>query len=418
MRRLWVWHPPNLIGTLEQTDAGLAFTYSKEWLSFKKNFRLSNSLALSEQRYDREATAFFGNLLPEGGARESLCRKFGISVDNDFELLVRIGEDCAGALVITQKDEPPDDKRGLEEIPIAALDGWLREGASGLLDLQVKGDLRLSLAGAQNKLPIVYQDGKFYKPLGAQPTTHILKPFPRGFRNLPQNEWLNGQLYAEFGLTTARSGLIRIGARYALLVERYDRVKISDQWHRLHQEDFCQALALPFKKKYEAEGGPSLENCIELLDMRSDDVAADTDSLLKWQMLNVLIGNCDGHGKNLSLLRHQDGSWRLAPFYDLVATTIFPRLSTKLAMSINGQVEYGTIHPKNWRDQLEKLKVSPAHYIRVLNDFTSEMPNHLDTVLKRFEEIYGKNTFAQEYRVHQLKILRRNRQLLESEKKG
>ncbi len=417
MSRLWAWFPPHLIGTIEQTEDGLSFTYSKDWLDYDKSFNLSYSLPRSQEIYKKEAAAFFGNLLPEGGARDALCRKFGISIDNDFELLARIGEDCAGAFIITAHSKPPKEKGGQEEIPPEDLASWLKEDSAGLFDLQVNGDLRLSLAGAQNKLPLIYKKGTFYKPLGTQPTTHILKPAPRGFRNTPQNEWINARLYAEFGLKTAKSELVKIGSRYALLVERYDRIKENDTWIRLHQEDLCQALAISFKRKYEQEKGPSLLNCQELIDMRSDDSAADIDALLKWQILNVLIGNCDGHGKNLSLLRNSDGAWRLAPFYDLVATTIYPKLTTKLAMSVDGQFESGTIHRKNWRAQFEASKVSPAHYIKLINEMIKEMPEKLEKVLSAFQENYGASAFVAEYKSHQLKILRRNSQLINFDKK-
>lgn len=417
MSRLWVWFPPHLIGHIQQTNDGISFTYSEEWRKYEKAFRLSYSLPLSESKYEKEATAFFGNLLPEGGARDSLCRKFGISIDNDFELLARIGEDCAGAFIITTQPKLPKGKDGFEEIPTESLVQWLKEDSVGLLDLQVKGDLRLSLAGAQNKLPLIYKDGRLYKPLGSQPTTHILKPAPKGFKNIPQNEWINARLFSEFGLKTANSELLKIGNRYALLVERYDRMLVNGSWIRLHQEDFCQALAISYKRKYEQENGPSLLNCQELIDMRSDDPASDLDALLKWQILNVLIGNCDGHGKNLSLLRQLDGTWRLAPFYDLVTTTLYPSLAKKLAMSINGQFNSGTIDPKNWRKQFEISKVSPAYYLKTINEMIAAMPGKLQKVLKTFEEMYGQSSFISEYRSHQLRVVRRNSQLMKLDKK-
>lgn len=412
MMRLWVWFPPHLIGTIARLEDGISFTYAKEWLNYKKAFHLSYSLPRSAKTYKEEAATFFGNLLPEGSVRDTLCRNFGISVDNDFELLARIGEDCAGAFIITKHEKSPKEKGGLKEISHEELESWLKEDSSGLIDMQVKGDLRLSLAGAQNKLPLIYKDKKFYKPLGLQPTTHILKPAPKGFKNIPQNEWINGRLYAEFGLKTANSDLIKIGKNYILLVERYDRVKLNDKWIRLHQEDLCQALAISHKKKYEQEGGPSLLNCQELIDLRSADPAADIDALLKWQILNVLVGNCDGHGKNLSLLRNNEGEWRLAPFYDLVATKLYTKLSTKLAMSVEGQFELGTIHPKNWRNQFELSKVSPAHYSKVVNDMIKEMPKKLEKVLSIFQDSFGSSPFISEYKAHQLKILKRNSQLM------
>lgn len=411
MRRLYAWFPPHLIGILEETDDGLSFRYAREWLGWEKRFQLSASLKLRDQKYRKEAAAFFGNLLPEGGARSALCRKLGISVDNDFELLVRIGQDCAGALVLTEDENPPAEKGDLEEIPARALADWLKEDSTGILDLQVKGDMRLSLAGAQNKLPLVYKNNRFYKPLGSQPTTHILKPPPKGFKNLPQNEWFQAQVYAAFDLATAKSHLIKVGAKYVLLVERYDRLQEGDTWKRLHQEDFCQALAVSFKRKYEAEGGPTLLKCCALIEDRSNDVSSDLDAILKWQMLNVLTGNCDGHGKNLSLLRLVDGTWRLAPFYDLVNTKLYPKLNHNLAMSVADQFDAGTIHPEHWKKLFTDVRVSPTSYLATFRALAEKLPEVIDNTIQKFHNEYGRTVFLDELKTHQLKLIRRNRRI-------
>lgn len=395
MRKLWAWYPPKLIGILEEREEGLTFKYSKPWLKWKERFSLSASLPLNDTTFEKEAATFFANLLPEGGAREAFCRKLGISADNDFELLIRIGRECAGALVLTEDEEPPEDAGSLEEIDTKELAEWLKDDSAGLLDLQVEGDLRLSLAGAQNKLPLVYQKDKFYKPLGYHPTTHILKPAPKRFKNLPENEWIHAQLYRAFGLQCAPSELVKVGSQLVLLVERYDRAKTKSKWVRLHQEDFCQALAVSHKRKYESEGGPSLLDCLEAIEERSSDVATDTDAILKWQILNVLTGNCDGHAKNLSLVRHANGSWRLAPFYDLVDTKFYPNLTHRLAMSVNGHFDSGTIHSKHWKVLFERARVSPASYIKLVKEMAERLPERLDEVLELFKQRYGKSSITE-----------------------
>lgn len=157
MERLWVWFPPRLIGALEHSGAtdGFSFRYDPTWNADREKsaFALSLSLPLGESTFRKEASAFFTNLLPEGSARENLCRKMGISVDNDFELLRWIGRDCAGALVLTEEERLPQESPTLEEITLPSLEKWLKVGSGGLLDLQVNGDLRMSLAGAQDAAP-------------------------------------------------------------------------------------------------------------------------------------------------------------------------------------------------------------------------------------------------------------------------
>jgi serine/threonine-protein kinase HipA len=414
MARLWVWIPPLLIGVLDQDgDAGgFSFQYDPAWLAAQEEsaFALSLSLKLEEGVYRKEATAFFTNLLPEGSARESLCRKMGISVENDFELLRRIGRDCAGALVLTEEDRPPAEPPTLEELPLSSLEKWLKNGSSGLLDLQIQGDLRLSLAGAQDKLPLVYLNGKFYQPRGSHPTTHILKPPPQRFKNLPENEWIQGRLARALGLPVSHATLVEIGGKRSLLVERYDRRLHADQWSRLHQEDLCQALGISPRKKYQGEGGPSVADCQGVIDRRSADPLTDTDTLLRWQIFNVLIGNCDAHGKNLSLLRHPDKSWRIAPLYDLVATRIYPELSDRLAMAVAGQFNSGTVHANHWRALFKECQVSPAVYLKEANRMASLLPEKLDAVLGEFEHEFGKLGWLAVLRKH---LLQRQKSFLE-----
>lgn len=290
METLFVWAPPFLVGELRRdSEERISFQYNTEWIQNPKGFALSFSLKLNKDIiYYKEAEFFFANLLPEGNARESLCRKMGISVDNDFELLKRIGRDCAGALIITDVRELDNESPNLKEISRSDLEKWLQHGSNGILDLQVAGELRLSLAGAQNKLPLVYQNNKFFKPLGSHPTTHILKPSPERFKYLPENEWFQARLAEDMGLKVAPSKLIKMGKAYSLVVTRYDRYQVEKAWKRLHQEDFCQALGVPGRKKYQKEGGPSFLECINIINERSSDPLEDIDSLLRWQIFNIL----------------------------------------------------------------------------------------------------------------------------------
>jgi len=120
-------------------------------------------------------------------------------------------------------------------------------------------------------------------------------------------------------------------------VERYDRRQLADgTLERLHQEDFCQALGVPPELKYEAEGGPGLKDCFRLAAEWSDEPALDILLLLRWSLFNFLIGNADAHAKNLSFL-YSDSKIRIAPFYDLLSTTVYARLNNKFAMRLGGQ---------------------------------------------------------------------------------
>ncbi len=388
---LYVWAPPFLVGELRRgLDDQISFQYTNEWIRSPNSFALSFSLKLNNDIiYYKEAEFFFANLLPEGNARETLCRKMGISLENDFELLKRIGRDCAGALVITDTKELHNEKASLKEISQRELEKWLQHGAAGILDLQVTGELRLSLAGAQNKLPLVYRDKKFFRPLGSHPTTHILKPPPDRFKYLPENEWFQSHLAEEMGLKVAPTKLIKIGKTYSLIVTRYDRHQINQKWTRLHQEDFCQAQGVSCKRKYQKEGGPSFFDCINTITERSFNPLEDIDSLLKWHIFNMLIGNCDAHAKNISLLRDLKGRWRLAPFYDLVSTKMYPELSHQLAMAVATQYDSGATHAKHWNLLFKGSKVSSAQYSQVLISMAEKLPQKMKLVKEQFISEYG-----------------------------
>ncbi len=411
-RRLWVWSPPQLVGVLDETQDGFCFQYSQQWLDSDEGFAISASLKKDSRVYHREAQIFFGNLLPEGNPRSALCQKLGISVDNDFELLLRIGHDCAGALVITNEEHDSTEKSDLEEVSTAMLAAWFKNDSAGILSLQLKGGLRFSLAGAQNKLPLIYKHKRFYRPLGFQPTTHILKPNPRRFQRVPENEWIQTQVYAALGVPTVDAELVKIGENFVLVVGRYDRQQINGQWSRLHQEDFCQALAVPYQRKYETEGGPSFIDCCRLIEERSDSVVEDLDAILKWQILNVLTGNCDGHAKNLSLLRSSAGRWRLAPFYDLVATRFYPNLSHKLAMAVAGQFDSGTVLPSHWQAVFSLSRVSPAAYMELVRDIIRKLPGAVEESIDRFKNQYGECASVYAIQKYYTKLIKRNSKLI------
>lgn len=193
------------------------------------------------------------------------------------------------------------------------------------------------------------------------------------------------------GLPTAPSELIKLGPTYSLLVTRYDRVQSAQNWFRLHQEDFCQALGVSPKMKYQTEGGPTFFDCAHLINERSSQVLTDIDHLMKWLIFNVLIGNCDAHAKNISLLRSLDGQWHLAPFYDMVSTRCYDNLSHNLAMAVATQYDSGNIHQKHWRIVFEKCLVSPAQYLQTVKNFAADLPKHILATKEEFQDQYGKS---------------------------
>ncbi|MEJ5207458.1 type II toxin-antitoxin system HipA family toxin [Denitratimonas sp. CY0512] len=315
-------------GTLEisgplRSPEDWAFTYHEAYVG-------SGAPALSVTMLVREAPwvgavarNWFCNLLPEGAVRQAIVQRLRIPHD-DFSLLAAIGGECAGAVSLRVPGAPAEaadaDETDLEAVLFLQGD----EGGEGSWAL-AGTPMRLSLAGAQDKLAVVAEDdGRLRLPHRGEPSTHILKPDSRRFRGLRDAEALGLALARDLGLDAASSRLVEVLDRPALLIERYDRVRVSDgTLQRLHQEDFCQALGYPDGLKYEAGGGPGLAACSALVRRLALGPAA-VQGLLDWVVFNALIGNADAHAKNLSLLCDRDGQRRLAPLYDLVPTIYLP----------------------------------------------------------------------------------------------
>lgn len=324
-------------GVLADERDGLRFAYDPAWVAAGRP-PLSQSLPLDGDPSPAVVHAYFGGLLPEGEPRRLLARRLGVSERNDFALLGAIGGDCAGAITLAPPggagdgDAPAvdwlDDAR-LEELIATLPDHPMLAGEDG--------EIRLSLAGAQDKLPVVVEDGRVGLTAGRAPSTHILKMPIARFEGTVVNEAFCLLFGSRLGVPTVPALPRRAGDHAYLLVERYDRLRRPDgSFERLHQEDFCQALGIPSERKYEVEGGPSLADCFALVRRATTVPAAHMLVLLDAVALNFLVGNHDAHGKNFSLLRspHETG---LAPFYDVLSTLAYPTLARKAAMAIGGE---------------------------------------------------------------------------------
>ena len=341
-RRLDVWCFDERAGTLVDDRAGLAFTYDENWHGGTMP-PLSQSLPLDGTFGPPAVEGFFGGLLPEGAPRELLARQLGISAGNDFGLLEALGGDTAGALTLLAPGVTPapqgHDVRWLEDDELAK---ELDELPNRPMHADEDGEYRLSLAGVQDKLPVVVgADGRIGLTKGRTPSTHILKiPIAR-LDDTVANEALSLAIGTRLGIATVTAVPHRAGGREFLLVERYDRQVADAGTRRLHQEDFCQALGIVAQRKYEQEGGPGLGDLFAMLRRAVAVPARDAPQLLDYIALSFLVGNHDAHGKNYSLLyaprTHQA---TLAPAYDVVSTVAYRRvrpMSRKMAMRIGGE---------------------------------------------------------------------------------
>lgn len=346
-----------LVGELRvKPNGNLQFRYAEGY----PGPPLSWSMPIREEAYPHAAcAAWFGGLLPEGDVRDVLSRQFGVSSQNQFALLTELGGDCAGAVTLSLD---PEDSASLRIEPIPLSDAELEKLIESLprhpLGVDTARGVRMSLAGAQPKIPVIVDMFDMYLPRSSStPTTHIVKPSLGVYPGIVQNESfcmaLAGTVWPRVPDVSAR----RLpGGHEYLLVKRFDRVERDGRQHRVHQEDFCQALSIPAERKYQQEGGPSLADSAELIRGASSNPVIDLQALWDVTVFNWAIGNCDAHGKNFSLL-YESRSPRLAPFYDLVSTLVYPELDTRMAMSIGDARQLDEVNASAFAQLARLMKI-------------------------------------------------------------
>lgn len=374
MKTLIVYFHSQKIGTLTQDSIGkYAFQYDSEWISDPSAHPLSQSLPLREEAYEEKLCAgYFGGLLPEDFNRDLIARNIGITAGNDYAMLKVLGGECAGAVTILDPEQEitirehsyhPVSQKELETILDTLPHKPLLAG---------EAEVRLSLAGAQNKLAVYHEKNGFALPLHESPSTHILKPQVKGFPGLVDNEVYCMQLARRAGLPVATVEAVQTGPHRCLMVERYDRVGEGSGLRRLHQEDFCQAMGIVSRYKYQNEGGPTLEQCFQLARKSSSRPAKDLITLFEAVLFNYLIGNNDAHGKNFSLIyRPSDDQLRveLAPLYDLVSTAAYPDLSPRMAMKIGSKYNPADLRLRHWEAFWKTVGFSPKQALGQTQNF-------------------------------------------------
>lgn len=389
---LRVWNDQRPVGSLwRNTSGNIGFRYDPAWIS-SGGFSISHTLPLGTGDFGPEesiAHRFFANLLPEGGARETVVRDLKIT-DTDFELLRAIGGECAGALSILPVDRQPSGIGQYHPLTEKELARLVARRGGFYSDWPAGERPRLSLAGAQNKCPVLLENDQFFLPQQEAPSSHILKFELADHRHLPAYETFTTQLAKTLDLPVVEIELRSIAKTHYALVARYDRLRNErGEIERLHQEDFCQALGIGHEKKYQDAGGPSFDQCYRLLQNASSDPAIDTQNLLRWQIFNVLAGNSDGHAKNLSLLRRPNGQTRLAPFYDLICTRAIERIDDQLAFDVGGQRHPSLITTDDWNTLAKRCDIHPRFLKKLIEDTADRLLNNLSQAKTSFESRYG-----------------------------
>jgi len=343
LRALDVYLHSRLVGQLIQDEHGqMTFRYASSWLDASDVVPLSHSLSLQKEPFVRnESRGFFAGLLPEESKRQIIAKNLGISDRNDFAMLEQIGGECAGAVTFLPEGQgPPEQECSYRLLTNEDLAKLLKDLPRRPLMAGEDG-VRLSLAGAQDKIAVHVAGDQISLPLDGSPSTHILKPAIEHYEGIVFNEAFCMSLAHVTGLNAAKIEIRRVEDIDCLLIERYDRRAVTGPsgapglLEREHQEDFCQALGVVPENKYQNEGGPSLKQCFDLLRQVSSVPVLDLRALLDAVIFNFLVGNHDAHGKNFSIIYGRET--RLAPLYDIVSTAFYPELSTKMAMTLGGE---------------------------------------------------------------------------------
>jgi serine/threonine-protein kinase HipA len=369
-RRLNVYLCGEKIGTLFEDDLlQLTFQYDNNASP------LSVRMPVRTENYPHAVTyPFFENLTPEGEAFEILTKDH-VSGDNVFSILDKFGGDCAGAVAFYET-APDNNGENTSEIPSRKIAQIIDKLPRDPLLTSIDNPPRLSLAGAQSKFAVYKSNGKYYRSSDVNPTTHIIKITNKKIPDLLENELFCMKLAKIVLSDVPEIELLKAEGRPYLEITRYDRYINNGTVQRIHQEDFCQALGIVSNKKYQAGGGAKLKDCYRIINEFSENRLSDIIRFTEWVIFNYLIGNTDAHAKNLSLL-HTGSGIKLAPFYDLLSTEVYPEkiIDHEMAMLINGKGKYSSLNSKDFIALFENLEQNATNMMKTIKDkFTGFVP--------------------------------------------
>ncbi|NKJ47552.1 toxin HipA [Burkholderia sp. SG-MS1] len=408
--RLNLWMNGLQVGHWETARNGERLAYRDDWLDDPQGRPLSLSLPFTpgNQPYRGQVVAdYFDNLLPDSEPiRRRIATRYRTGSTAPFALLATLGRDCVGALQMLPPDESPTDLTSIHgrELSNGEIAQLLRgtTSTSPLGQHDPLDDLRLSIAGAQEKTALLRHRDRWLLPEGSTPTTHIFK-LPLGLvgnmradmRTSVENEWLCSQIVAAYGLPVARCEIAGFEDQKVLIVERFDRRPSSDAtWIvRLPQEDMCQATGTSALHKYESDGGPGIEAIMEVLS-GSARAALDRRNFFITQMVFWLLAATDGHAKNFSIAHLPGNQYESTPLYDVLSahpiigagTGRLPAQKVKLAMAVHGKnVHYllNQIQRRHWVAEGQRVGFSAATVEGMIGELTVRTDAVIDEVSSR-----------------------------------
>lgn len=400
-RELDVWLYGTRIGSLRRTAPyDYSLEYSQEWASSPNAVPISLSLPLATRRHGGElVTNFLDNLLPDNeGVRDRWAREAGLASTEPFLLLGEYGRDVAGALQFSRPeiDEQVHVLRPLDDVAIADRIAVLRNDATAWL--QSGDDVgRFSLGGAQSKFALARNEEAWYEPSGSAPATHIFKPVIEHLADGDAVEFIVMKAASMVGLETAKVELSHFENQRSLVVERFDRYRLSDGTvERVHQEDVLQALGRGRLQKYETHGGPSYRTIIDLLDAGwPDDAGASKQNFARALAYSWVMLSTDAHAKNYAILPQPD-SLRLAPLYDVSSLIPYVRgkqrkeveqamADTNLAMSILGSYRAGDVSVDTWEAVARDARLDSKTFVEWVRDLCERIADVVQDEIRNLD---------------------------------
>jgi serine/threonine-protein kinase HipA len=384
------------IGNVYQDPSGkLRFVYLESWRENDAAYPLSLSMPLTASAHGHEAiAAFLWGLLPDNERTlDHYGRLFGVSARNPVALLTYIGLDCAGAVQLAAPDAAERFEAGTSSTRRRV--EWLtdRDVAKELKSVREQGIPggsrtsvgQFSLAGAQPKIALLEERGRWARPSGRIPTNRILKPPSGEFGGFAENEHFCLELAGTLALGAVTSRVMRFAGETAVVVDRFDRTRRNGSWARIHQEDVCQALGVMPTRKYQNEGGPGVADVIALLREASTRPDDDVQRFLRVLALNWVLAATDAHAKNYALLHGRRGV-RLAPFYDLL--TYLPYADERLhrvrsAMKIGSEYLVMRVNRHSWSALAKKSRIAERIVVDNVLAVLELLPDAVDRTADR-----------------------------------
>lgn len=382
-RTLVVWSNHTKVGTLREHNNLWAFEYDPAWTMFDLCPALPRSAGrIEDGSSKRPIQWFFDNLLPEEGARTLLAADAHIDEADAFGLLSHFGAESAGALTLLGLGETPG-QGGRHPLSFDELSARIK--ALPDVPLSRGGSKRMSLAGAQHKLPIIFDNGELFEPAAAEPSTHILKPDhskPDQYPHSAINEFVMMRLARAAGLIVPEVNLIHV-PEPAYLVKRFDRSLENKEMKRLHVIDACQLLSLDRTFKYIQCLPDTLTAIVEQCRAK----AVTRKLLFDWFVFCLLIGNTDNHLKNLSFYMSPEGVV-ITPHYDLLCTAVYEPdngwLNARLEWKIGSVRTLGEVNPAYLAELGSVLKVPPRLQKQTVSRMIKTIEQQLPVI---YEEI-------------------------------